>query len=61
MPRPLRQPGAGERCLMPGPTLLAVCGTIHRKSYFDIVMVAIAGALVALAVVIELGSAFGSF
>jgi hypothetical protein len=42
-------------------TLLAVCGTIHRKSYFDIVMVAIAGALVALAVVIALGSAFGSF
>jgi H+/gluconate symporter-like permease len=42
-------------------TLLAVCGTTHRESYFDIVMVAIVGALIALAVVIVLGSAFGSF
>ena len=33
-------------------TLLAVCGTTHRESYFDIVMVAIVGALIALAVVI---------
>ena len=42
-------------------TLLAVCGATHRESYFDIVMVAIVGALVALVVVIALGTAFGSF
>jgi len=42
-------------------TLLAVCGTTHRESYFDIVMVGIVGAIIALAVVIGLGSAFGSF
>jgi H+/gluconate symporter-like permease len=42
-------------------TLLAVCGSTHRESYLDIVMVAIVGALVALVAVIALGSAFGSF
>jgi H+/gluconate symporter-like permease len=42
-------------------TLLAVCGTTHRQGYFDIVMVGIAGAIIALAVVIGLGTAFGSF
>jgi H+/gluconate symporter-like permease len=42
-------------------TLLAVCGTTHRESYLDIVMVAIVSALLALVVVIALGSAFGSF
>jgi H+/gluconate symporter-like permease len=42
-------------------TLLAVCGTTHRKSYFDIVIVAIVGALIALAAVIAIGSIFGSF
>ncbi len=42
-------------------TLLAVCGSTHRESYFDIVMVAIVGAIVALVAVIALGSAFGSF
>ncbi|MBN8998389.1 MAG: GntP family permease, partial [Rhizobiales bacterium] len=42
-------------------TLLAVCGSTHGKSYFDIVMVGIVGALIALAAVIVLGSAFGSF
>jgi H+/gluconate symporter-like permease len=42
-------------------TLLAVCGATHKQSYFDIVMVGIVGALLALAVVILLGSAFGSF
>jgi H+/gluconate symporter-like permease len=41
-------------------TLLAVCGTTHRESYFDIVMVAIVGAVIALAAVIALGTAFGS-
>ncbi len=42
-------------------TLFAVCGTTHRDSYFDIVMVAIVGGLLALAAVIVLGSAVGSF
>ena len=42
-------------------TLLGVCGTTHRESYLDIVMVAIVGALIALAAVIALGSAVGSF
>jgi H+/gluconate symporter-like permease len=42
-------------------TLLAVCGTTHRESYFDIVMVAIVGAIIALVAVIALGSTFGSF
>jgi H+/gluconate symporter-like permease len=42
-------------------TLLAVCGQTHRDSYFDIVMVCIVGAVLALGVVIVLGSVFGSF
>ncbi|WP_421989066.1 GntP family permease [Roseococcus sp.] len=42
-------------------TLLAVCGTTHKQSYIDIVMACIVGALVALAVVILLGTLVGSF
>jgi H+/gluconate symporter-like permease len=42
-------------------TLLAVCGSTHRDSYLDIVMVGIVSALIALVAVIVLGSAFGSF
>lgn len=42
-------------------TLLAVCGATHKESYRDIVMVGIAGALLALVAVIVLGSLFGSF
>lgn len=42
-------------------TLLAVCGSTHGESYFDIVMVSIVSALIALAAVIGLGSMFGSF
>jgi H+/gluconate symporter-like permease len=42
-------------------TLLAVCGATHRESYFDIVMVAIVGAILALVAVIGLGMLFGSF
>ncbi len=42
-------------------TLLAVCGSTHRESYRDIVMVGIIGAILALATVIALGSIFGSF
>jgi H+/gluconate symporter-like permease len=42
-------------------TLLSVCGSTHRESYFDIVMVGIVGSVLALAAVILLGSAIGSF
>lgn len=42
-------------------TLLAVCGSTHSESYFDVVMTAIAGPIVALVVVIALGSWIGSF
>jgi len=42
-------------------SLLAVCGSTHRESYRDIVMVGIVGALVALVAVIALGSVVGSF
>jgi H+/gluconate symporter-like permease len=42
-------------------TLLAVCGVTHSDSYKDIFVVAIVGALLALAAVIVLGSIFGSF
>jgi H+/gluconate symporter-like permease len=42
-------------------TLLAVCGSTHTKSYLDIVMVGIVGALVALVAVIVLGGLVGSF
>jgi H+/gluconate symporter-like permease len=42
-------------------TMLSVCGTTHSESYFDIVMAAIVGPIIALAAVIALGSMFGSF
>jgi H+/gluconate symporter-like permease len=42
-------------------TLLAVCGSTHRSSYFDMVMANIVGPLIALAAVIVLGSMLGSF
>jgi H+/gluconate symporter-like permease len=42
-------------------TLLAVCGSSHRKSYFDMVIANIVGPIIALAVVIVLGSWLGSF
>ena len=42
-------------------TLLAVCGSTHKESYFDIVMVGIVGAVLGLVAVIVLGSMFGSF
>jgi H+/gluconate symporter-like permease len=42
-------------------TLLAVCGSTHRESYLDIFMVAIVSAIMALLVVIALGSLLGSF
>jgi len=42
-------------------TLLAVCGSTHGKSYFDIVMAGIVGPVIALVAVIFLGTMFGSF
>jgi hypothetical protein len=36
--------------------LLALCGLTHRESCFDILMVAITGAIIALVAVIALGS-----
>ena len=42
-------------------TLLAVCGTTHKESYFDSVMVGIVGAMLGLVAVIVLGTMFGSF
>lgn len=42
-------------------TLLSVCGVTHKEGYFDIVMTAIVGALIALVVVIGLGTLVGSF
>jgi H+/gluconate symporter-like permease len=57
--------GAGTLDILPHNgavvTLLALCGATHRESYFDIVMVGIVGAVLALVVVIALGTAFGSF
>jgi H+/gluconate symporter-like permease len=42
-------------------TLLALCGSTHNESYFDIVMTGIVTAALALVAVIFLGATFGSF
>ena len=42
-------------------TMLAVCGSTHKKSYFDIVMVGIVGAILGLIAVLVLGTMFGTF
>jgi H+/gluconate symporter-like permease len=42
-------------------TLLGICKLSHRQSYLDIFMVAVAAPVLALVVVVVLGSAFGSF
>jgi H+/gluconate symporter-like permease len=42
-------------------TLLAICGSTHRESYFDIVMVGIVSAVLGLVTVILLGTLLGSF
>jgi H+/gluconate symporter-like permease len=42
-------------------TLLSVCGVSHKDGYLDLAMAAIASALVALVVVISLGTLVGSF
>ncbi len=57
--------GAGTLDILPHNgavvTLLALCGASHRESYFDIVMVGIVGAVLALTAVIGLGAMLGSF
>jgi H+/gluconate symporter-like permease len=42
-------------------SLLAVCGLSHAQSYFDMVIVGIVGPILALLVMIVLGSTFGAF
>ena len=42
-------------------TLLAVCGSTHKDSYLDIVMVGVVSAVLGLVAVIVLGTMFGSF
>lgn len=42
-------------------TLLGICGLSHRQAYTDIFVVAVAIPVLALVVVVVLGSAFGSF
>jgi H+/gluconate symporter-like permease len=57
--------GAGTLDLLPHNgavvTLLALCGASHRESYFDIVLVGIVSAVLALIAVIALGALLGSF
>jgi len=42
-------------------TLLSVCGSTHKDSYKDVLFVGVVGAIIALVVVIALGSFVGSF
>lgn len=42
-------------------TLLGICGMTHRQAYGDIFIVAVLGPTVACALIIALGSTFGSF
>ena len=57
--------GAGTLDMLPHNgavvTVLAVCGSSHKESCFDIVMVGVVSSIVALAAVIGLGTVFGSF
>lgn len=57
--------GAGTLDILPHNgaviTLRAVCGCTHRESYRDIVVVGIVSSVLALVVVILLGSLVGSF
>ena len=61
----LEMPGMGGLDALPHNgaviTLLSICGLTHRQSYLDILVVAVVFPLVALAVVVMLGTAFGSF
>jgi H+/gluconate symporter-like permease len=42
-------------------TLLGICRLSHRESYLDIFMVSVVGPLLALALVLALGSTVGAF
>jgi len=42
-------------------TLLSICRLTHRESYMDIFVVAVLAPIVSLAVLILLGTLFGSF
>ena len=42
-------------------TLLAICHLTHRESYADIFVVSVVVPIVALALVVVLGTSFGSF
>ena len=42
-------------------TLLGICRLSHQESYLDIFMVSVVGPLIALALVLILGSTFGGF
>ena len=42
-------------------TMLGICRLTHREAYFDMFMVSVAGPLLALMVVLVLGSTFGAF
>ena len=57
--------GAGTLDILPHNgavvSLLTICGLTHRESYRDIVMVGIVTSVIALAVVIAIGTVFGSF
>ena len=57
--------GAGTLDILPHNgavvTLLSLCGATHRESYFDIIMVGIVNAVLALIAVIALGTMLGSF
>lgn len=57
--------GAGTLDILPHNgavvSLLAICGSTHRESYFDIVIVGIVNSVLALVAVIVLGTVFGSF
>lgn len=42
-------------------TLLGICGLTHREGYFDLAVAGMVGPILALVVLIVLGTAFGSF
>ncbi len=42
-------------------TLLGICGLTHREAYKDIFMVAVAFPILALVLIVTLGTLFGAF
>ena len=42
-------------------TLLGICGLTHREAYKDIFMVAVVFPILALALIVTLGTLFGAF